>query len=261
MSFYQELCDEDIIEKAKGMLINGGFYLRESDGKIAADTITSWDTPWHHVKHMESVHCVMWMQIIFNGFSLPLSKEQRFVPIGCQECFKTVVRPKTLKSLFSLLELQKKLNRPSKCGIETRPSVCGHYGGYFYSRGLDEGLEMYKVVRAAIDEAPDLGPATPVMLKRGCTEMEHGTIPSDKWEITPYQARIESLISRKFVIDPQTRTHPDSVILHTHRKWIEWAYQNGDMTYLDYTDGKPLPQYPAYVTYHHLSTGEKNGTK
>lgn len=259
MSFYDDLVDEDVIEKARGLLTSAGYYLRDIDGKIMADTRIGWDSPWHHIYHIESVDCVMWFQVIFMGFSLPLPKEERFVPMGCQDCYKVVVRPQTLKGLFSLVEVQKKLGKPAKCGIEIRSSVCGLYGGYFYNRGLNEGIERYKEVRAAVDIAKDLGPDIPVILKRGCTEMEQGTIPSDQWEITEKQMYLESLISRKFVIDPMLRKQPDSVIVHTHKKWIEWAYQNGDMTYLDYTDGKPLPQYPPYITYQHLSTGERNG--
>jgi hypothetical protein len=261
MSVYQALCDEDILEKARGLLTSGGFFLRDTDGRITCERSVSWDQPWHHVKHMDSVDCVLWFQIIFNGFSLPLPKEERFVPLGCQDCYKVVVRPKTLKGLFSLLAMQKKLNRPSKCGIETRPSVCGLYGGYFYNRGLEEGLERYKEVRGAVNDTDNLGPDTVVMLKRGCTEMEHATKPSNEWTITDKQLHIESLVLRKFVIDPQSRMQTESIQLHAHKQWIEWAYQMGDMTYLEYTDGKPLPQYPEYVTYHHLSTGEKNGTK
>jgi hypothetical protein len=261
MSIYQALCDEDILEKARGLLTQGGFFLRDTDGRITCERSVSWDQPWHHVKHMDSVDCVLWFQIIFNGFSLPLPKEERFVPLGCQDCYKVVVRPKTLKGLFSLLTMQKKLNRPSKCGIETRPSVCGLYGGYFYNRGLEEGLERYKEVRAAVNDTGNLGPDTVVMLKRGCTEMEHATKPSNEWGITDKQLHIESLVLRKFVIDPQSRMQTESIQLHTHKAWIEWAYQNGDMTYLEYTDGKPLPQYPAYVTYHDPKTGENNGTK
>jgi hypothetical protein len=135
------------------------------------------------------------------------------------------------------------------------------YGGYFYNRGLEEGLERYKEVRAAVNDTDNLGTDTVVMLKRGCTEMEHATKPSNEWTITDKQLHIESLVLRKFVIDPQSRMQTESIQLHAHKQWIEWAYQMGDMTYLEYTDGKPLPQYPEYVTYHHLSTGEKNGTK
>ena len=71
---------------------------------------------------------------------------KKWVPSKCMGCWKVVVRLKTLKQLFSLLQLQMRMGRPSKCGIEVRESVNGLYGGYFYNHSLEEGLECYSAV-------------------------------------------------------------------------------------------------------------------
>ncbi|KKL67647.1 hypothetical protein LCGC14_2132920, partial [marine sediment metagenome] len=52
------------------------------------------------------------------------------------------------------------------------------------------------------------------------------------------------------VKDDVERSQPEHLVRHIHRKWIEFAYKNGDETYKHFTNGKPL--YPAYRTYHHL---------
>ena len=250
-SYYEQLCKDDIISKAKTLMRNKGYYLRDIDGKITVDTRTGWDTPWHHVKHSDKLNCHYWHSVLFDVFSMQLPTEKRFVPLGCLDCYKVVVRPKTLKQLFALLEIQKQLDRPCKLGIETRDTVHGLYGGYFYNRGLDNGIECYKVVRSAVDNNEILGPEVEVLLKRACTEFEHAIGPSDKWEIKPGQIELEQLVSQKFVVDPQLRIQPDHAITYVHRRWIEWAYKNGDSTYLEYTNGKSI--YPKYVTYHHMA--------
>jgi len=225
-----------------------GYKLRDGDGKLYAKTSLAWDTPWHHVHHAGNLDCHTWHRIIFDFVFTAVGKQ--FVPLNCHNCFKVVVRIPTLKALFALLNLQKRMGRPSKCGIEIRDTVFGLYGGYFYNWGLDAGLECYEAVRAEIDAEAGLGKDIPVILKRACTEFELKAGPSDKWEITPEQEQLEALVNRCFVRDIMHREQPAHAIANIHRKWIEWAYACGDLTYLEYTGGKPL--YPPVVTYHHL---------
>ena len=175
--------------------------------------------------------------------------------MNCHNCFKVVIRPPTLRSLFALMDLQKRMGRPSKCGIEIRDTVFGLYGGYFYNWGLDAGLECYEAVRAAIDAEPELGPDVPIILKRACTEFEMLCGPSDKWEISEKQIELESLVNRWFVRDIKHRTQPEHAIANVHRKWIEWAYACGDPTYAEYTNGKPV--HPPVVTYQNLKKESK----
>jgi hypothetical protein len=205
----------------------------------------------------------LWHQIIFDLISLKQPAEKQFVPRNCLSCWKVVVKPRTLEQLFHLLELQKASGRPSKCGIEPRESVNGLYGGYFYNRSIDAGLECYyavsemmtadTVLAPLLDEVDDDGKTTRLILKRACTEFEHAVGPSDKWpedynSVSPEQAAIEDIVERWVATDDVVRAQPENVKWNVMRRWIEWAWMHGDPTYAKFTGGKPL--YPPYVTYH-----------
>jgi hypothetical protein len=245
MSYYDDLVAQDIITLARPLLAQAGYKLRFGDGKLIGELSMAWDTPWIHVRHSD-LDCYTWHQVMFDVIFARIGK--KFVPAKCQNCYKVVVRPQSIVQLFALLGLQQQLNLPSKCGIETRPSVHGLYGGYFYNWGIEAGKECWQTVRDAVTEDPVLGEDVAVILKRACTEYEMACGPSDQWEVTPEQEEIEALVNRLLVRDPMTQQQPEHLWAHVQRKWIEWAYANGDPTYAAFTDGKPL--YPPYVTYH-----------
>jgi len=250
-SFYQSKLNEDVITGFRPLLEQGGFKLRDADGKIEVDsTGLGWNTPWHHVAQDYFLDCNTWHRIMFDFFSRPLPEGQRFVPSPCQQCWKVVVRPKNLTGLFALLTIQGRLGRPSKCGMEIRPAVHGLYGGYFYNHSIEQGLECYNLIRDEVDADINLGPDVVVLLKRACTEYEQVCGPSDQWKVTNFQRAIETKINKVYVKDHTTRIQPDHAISFVHKSWIEWAYQNGDETYLKFTNGIPL--YKPYVTYQHL---------
>ena len=250
-SFYDWMTAHDILEHLRPLWEGGGFHLR-ADGKLEGNPQSAIEGPWHYIKHRWEFDCFTWHQVIFENISKRLVIGQKFVPAGCQECFKVVVRPRTLKQLFALEKLQIAMDRPCKCGIEVRETVHALYGGYFYNKGLIEGLERYQEVYRAVNEDKYLGPDVAVILKRGCTEFELECGPSDQWQTSPEQLKIEAMVDQYLVKDNVLRKQPDHVIWHLHRKWIEFAYARGDSTYAEFTDGKPL--YPLPVTYHHLAT-------
>jgi hypothetical protein len=253
-TYYEDLVANDIVDMMKPLLDANGYKIRWGDGKLHAELMMAHETPWHHIKHDGTLDCHTWHAILFDVVYQRTGK--KYVPIKCQECWKVVVRPKTLLGLFALEAIQKQLNRPSKCGIEVRETVHGLYGGYFYNHSRDEGLECYRVVRAAVDAEPLLGPDTKVLLKRACTEFEMKVGPSDEWEITDEQRHIEALIDRWVVQDPMVQEQPDYLVNRIHRRWIEFAFAAGDETYAHFTDGKPV--HPDYVTYHHLAEESKD---
>jgi len=255
-SYYQQMVDNDIVSKFRPLLKGGGYRLRDEDGKICV-TIPSlaYDTPWHHVMNDAFFDCQRWHSILFDLFSATMPLKEAFVPSACQQCWKVVVRPQTLLSLFALLNLQKHMDMPSKCGIEVRSYVHGLYGGYFYNHTLELGLECYKMVRSKVNETPHLGENTPVVLKRACTEFEKRLGDSTKWRVTQKQLFIETIVNKWFVRDNTMRTQPQHIIANVHRAWIEWAYQNGDETYKAFTEGNPL--YEPVKTYHHLADKPK----
>lgn len=255
ISYYDWLRQNDVVEWVKPLLQQAGWAWREADGKLHAQFKPGiYDTPWHHVKSDYRLKCGLWHQIMFDLVGSRLPSGSKFVPSKCQNCYKVVVRPQTLVQLFALIDIQKELGRPSKAGIERRESVFGLYGGYFYNVGLKEGKECYNIVRKAVDENKHLGPDVPVILKRACTEYEMALGDSDKWEITEEQLRIEALLDRWLITDDVEMKQPEKMVHHVQRKWIEWAFANGDETYGKFTNGEPL--YPPYKTYHHISDEE-----
>lgn len=255
LGYYSRCVSKDIIGLAKPLLERGGYNLRWGDGKFHADLSMTPETPWVHVKHDGTLDCHTWHAIMFDVI-FKIAGE-KYVPSPCQECWKIVARPQTLLGLFALGEIQVRMGRPAKHGIEMRETVHGLYGGYWYTKSLEEGRECYRAVREAVDAEPLLGPDTPVLLKRACTEYEMECGPSDKWEVTADQKRIEELVNNTFVRDPVAQQQPDHVINRVHRRWIEFAYAAGDPTYKHFTNGEPV--HPPYVTYHEDIEAEIRG--
>ncbi len=255
---YRRLKDQNILRLLQPLIQKKAYVVRKSDGKLKIpDTAQiAINTPWIFNGAGFGYDCYYWTKVIFN--TLSKNVKGRFVPRHCQNCWKVVVKPRTLEQLFALLELQQKSGLHSKCGIELRDSVPGLYGGYFWNRGKEAGLRCYdtvldlmktnKILSPLLDEVDNNDKTTRIILKRGCTEMEHACGPSDKWEITPAQNALEDLAATFVVQDTENLTQQDHLIWDVQQRWIEWAWKNGDPTYALYTDGEPL--YPAYVIYH-----------
>lgn len=242
-NLYVNLSKLDLIKKLEKLLAGGGYILREEDGRfVPPRTAMGYDVPWVYVKSIEGNRCDLAHKVYAELLD--------HIPSFCRECYKVVVRPRTLEELFDLLELQVQMGVPCKCGIERRETVKGLYGGYFYCRGVEEGKKRYKEVRKLVNE--HLSPETTVLLKRYCTEFEIGEYskgpsneyPDATWEDKEMELWVEDLIPR--VGHPTEQ--PDHVRAHVMRKWIHYAYQNGDETYKLFTDGSPL--FPGYITYH-----------
>jgi hypothetical protein len=237
---YNEAKKTNILRALKPAFKKGMLYIRPEDKKIGMRTGLMWNTPWIHAggEAPPDRNCVL-----FHGLMLEYCS---FIPAKCQECWKVVARPNTVKQLFKISELQLMSDRDSKAGIEIRPSVGGNYGAYWYNNSIEEGDECRKFVRTLCDEY--VGRDVQVFLKRGCTEFEHKFGPSNNWIVTPENREFEKYITDMVVIDDAAdREQPDYLVEDIHLKWVERAYEIGDETYLEFTDGKPL--YPKYVTY------------
>lgn len=237
MGLYQDLQNRDIVDTLKG-LVQENILDLQADGTFTLNYKVGLESPWVFVKQDENRRCDIWHRIVYGKLGI--------LPYPCLQCWKVVVRPRNLDEHFELWEIQKDLGRPSKLGMEVRPSVCGLWGGYFYNDSLQEGAECWKEVREAVSGR--ISEDVPVILKRGCTEFEHSFGPSDHWDdlITDDVRRTCDIVANA-VVPTEKLKQLDFVADHTVRNWIQWAYQNGDMTYLNYTDGKPL--YSPYVQY------------
>ena len=231
---------KSIFRALKPKFKTGMLYIRPEDLKIGMRTSLMWDTPWIHAggEAPPERNCVLFHSLMLHHCN--------FIPAKCQNCWKVVAKPETVSQLFKISELQQLSKRHSKAGIEIRETVGGNYGAYWYNDSIEEGEECRQYVRNLCDE--HLSPDVEVFLKRGCTEFEHKFGASNKWEVTEEAREIEQLIVENIVVeDNADRSQPWYLVDDVKQKWVEFAYERGDVTYLEFTDGKPL--YPKYVTY------------
>lgn len=237
---YLDAKKKDLIRMLTPGFKKGNFYIRD-DKKIGMRTGFTWNTPWIHRGEPPTPerNC-----ILFHGVFLHYTN---LIPQKCQECWKVVARPRTVKELFQLSELQKTSTRSCKAGIEKRPTVHGNYGAYWYNDSLLEGEECRQYV---IDLVSQISPDIDVFLKRGCTEFEHKYGESHNWSVSIDNADLERLVTENVVIEnaePDNFGQPWYVKEYVRGTWVEFAHERGDETYLEFTGGKPL--YPKYVTY------------
>ena len=231
----------------------GAYHARIEDGRFVPNfSAMSVGIPWVFAKSDLELRCDIFHKVFFDIC--------HFIPSRCRICYKVVVRPRTLRELFDLHELQREMMVPSKCGIEKRLTTSSLYGGYFYCKGKEEGLEQYQEVRKAVNE--QLSPETPVILKRYCTEFEIGPGakgPSDALpDMTEDEKWKETYILDRFPSAGFSTPQPDHIVANVMIDWIHYAYRfhaaTGDETYLEFTDSSPL--FQDYVTYHDIDTVE-----
>jgi len=249
MSYYDDLRKNDIVSWLRPLLDQKVYKCRRSDGFFemteATESILS---PWHHINYTIGKECYYLNQQLFQIIS-PRTPAGQFIPRKCQQCWKIVIRPRTLKQLFALENLLVQLAWPSKCGTERRsytPLSRHRYGGYIYNNSLDEGLERLDVIRGHLGSHPELN-GVECYLKRSCTEMEMAFPDSTTWAITDEQNRVEDMLDSMLVFNIPYSKSGQHMIDKVHIGWVEWAAENGDETYLEYTDGKRL--YPEAVRY------------
>ena len=244
-NLYLRLNKFNIIKVLTPLLKRGGYRLRAEDGKfVPIMSGMSAESPWVYVKSASDMRCDVFHRVFFDVV--------HHIPTRCRECYKVVVRPRNLIELFDLYELQVSMGVPCKCGTEMRPTTCNLYGGYFYNKGKEEGLERYKEVRDLVDE--HLSPETGVILKRYCTEFEvgpNGQGPSDELpEMTEDELWLENYILDQFPNVGFWNRQPDFVSASVMMNWIHHAYRYGDPTYKEFTSDTPL--FKPVVTYHEI---------
>ena len=246
-SFYGKCVHDDLISKIHAPLMRVGYHLSYEGKYVRLHHAVGTETPWHHVRHLGTKRCGLDHNIKFDILG--------YVPPRCLECWKVVVKPRTLKELFLLLEVEEGLKRPAKCGIDVRFYSPGLYNGFFYNNSLEEGRDRYAEVRKAVDE--HIGKDVPVILKRGCTEYEMIKGPSPAWVMTKkdweLDDRIENLVD---TYAPAALGQTEECLAQVHTHWIEWAWKFNDPTVGEYLGGEPL--YPSCVTYHE---GELNAVR
>jgi hypothetical protein len=238
-NLYETLKKNDYVTKLLPLL-RSGWKLDEHDGRfVHVNSATGHSAPWVYVKNVEGLRCDILKGVFFDVLG--------HIPLQCRNCYKVVVRPRTVVELFDLYELQKIMEVPCMCGREMRPEVNGLWGGYFYCRGLEEGLQRKDEVRALIDKW--ISPEIPVFLKRYCTEYEINGPPSNETphDITEEEQEMEDRVYFLFPSRTSYTNNPEWVYLKVMREWIEYAHAHGDNSYLELNGGESLVKQ--YVTY------------
>jgi hypothetical protein len=261
-SYYQSLKENDIIGHLKLLFTQNGYKLRSSDGKIYAELSQVTDGPWVHIAQAfrsngHPFDCYRWHKIMFVFISSRL--KEPFVPSECHKCWKVVLRPKTLKQLFVTEAMQRSLGRPSKLGMEERSKVFGNWGAYWYNESMEEGIYCYNLIKEFMSRNEDLAPlldeldengrTTQLLLKRGCTEFEDLCGPSDQWKVDEDQQKLESLVNYYVLADDLNREQFEHLQRHVKKRWIEFAWDRGDPTVLEFANRNEIGFKP-YVTYH-----------
>ena len=214
------------------------------------------DTTWIHHGRPVDRDCSRWHKIYFAKFGI--------LPRECLGCWKIVARPKNLKQLFELSELQEGMKLEGKVGVDFRDYSCykGLYLGFWYCPidDLEGARKLCREVKRKVRGALSLD--VPVILKRGCTEFEDKFGPSNNWVQSPLHRLKEDLLNSVIVVnDLMEGTQPGWIQTHVKRFWIEYAHRMGkDSTVKDFVRYYPysLGSVPT-VTYDDLVPKIKGG--
>lgn len=235
MNLYGELAMLDVLQPIKNKYKIE--FDEEGKPKVFLKASLDCDTPWiSNCREDEARKCNLW-GAYFNNYGI--------ISQGCFKCYKIVMSISTLRDLFQVLTYQKGQEITCKCGIERRRYVgkVGKYGAYWYTPlggGIEKGREIYNQIKKDF-------PNFPLILKRGCTEFEMMYNPSSKWEQFGEErgwADTEQILDSIFVADPMSlkveMNTPELLEMTVVRRWVEYAFEHGDETYLDFTDGQRL---------------------
>lgn len=251
LSKYDQLSARNIIKPIIHKLLDGTFEI-EADHKIYLRNSIMPERPWLNSKSDPERYCNKWSEVYFNYYKI--------IPIACRNCWKICFVPETLTELFKVRDLQDAMGFVSKCGAELR-AFSGNKGGYmavWYSPldgGLKRGREIHGLVDAKIQSLLGRDEKREVTLKRGCTAMEKYTmdafnIGADKWdglaEKLQYDAR-EILLDTVWMTVKKIIDVPTFANEHIEQLMIDFAFENGDKTYLEYTNG--IPHVAPLVTF------------
>lgn len=232
---------DEIIKTVTDRLTGAGFQV---DNGVITCAYPQWKRLNHdfiHIAIETRFDCGTWHDLLFD-----IALGQKYIPSPCFNCYKVVIAIPTVAELFGLYNILKRLNIPSKCGLDgNRVNTNRLYAGYVYNVGLEEGRERKELIRKEVDER--IGTHIQVILKRGCTEYEQIYGPSDKWWVVPEQLETEKIVFENFRWGIKDVPQDIAQVSETMSEWIKRAYQWGDQSYLKLTGGKPL--YQPCVTY------------
>lgn len=210
--------DDKVTGKLEKLVEMGEFRVGESGRLRAGNPQGAKNTPWiflnHNTRHK---FCGLWNSIYCGQFKL--------IPTPCRfSCWKTVIKPRTVEELFHVHDVLRATGLPSKCGADLRKYTFGPWAGFVYADTLEEGRRYYRTVRKVISD--DI----PIILKRGCTEMER-LKPSNTWDqITQAEVRLEERLNDVFEFTELFFQQAEWLKARIKERWIERAIEIGDPT-------------------------------
>lgn len=179
------------------------------------------------------------------GFLFRQAYGQAAVPVGCRHCFKVQVRPTSLEQLIATQKIAQDLPYAYKAGASLNARYqAGPYRALFYLDGLQNAREAYQRVLERVLATPELGTKVSVSIKRGCSEYEVHCGPSNEFTFSDELAAAELELLKRLRPSAPPKAKQRALAMMT---WIQIAYQLGDESYKQFTQGRPL--YPEPVCY------------
>lgn len=251
-SFYEKICETDILSPVAEALGRKVFSF-DKDYRIPLKRQRPADRLWLNSAHCGVRDCGIWMDVYFKFYKL--------IPRGCRCCWKLALKVETVGEALEIHRLQAGMGLPAKVGPEVRGYTgwSGKFHAFWYcplDGGLKGAREQWELVGEKLTTL--LGPEHCLHLKRGCTEMEYlaiqaGLGASDQWDkMSGIFDSLEGMLEELFYVtessaDLAAVKLPWYVYNKIVRTWIEKAFENGEETYLTYTNGKVLaPKALAY---------------
>lgn len=189
--------------------------------------------------------CGLWWNVYYSIYKM--------IPRNCYNCWKVYTVIPTVRKAIAIEKAFRDW-LPGKIGPERRPWTgrLGNFMAFWYTpfgEGLEGGRRLLQRVRKKMQKEFGDVAARAVHLKRGCSEFERDFGPSDKWpwpRPEVWNLR-EDLADTLFEI-PQYDTLRMFGPARTERlqQWIEYAFEHGDQTYLDFVSKKFSMDYVRY---------------
>ena len=156
------------VEENLHRALESGRLKQTEDGRYYLPQEAEGVSPWIHVSKGPSLDCEFKIRFLFE-----YAYDKSVVPLGCKNCYKVSVTPKSLSQLMALKSVQEKMGRKAKCGVEVdRETTQNIYSGFFYCQGIDEARLLHQETRKVINDSPKLGADVVMHIKRGCTEYD-----------------------------------------------------------------------------------------
>ncbi len=247
--YFAQLCSQDVMSAvaqplATGLLKMGtDQIIRPGNKRILAQR------PWVSSKICPDRMCFLWKDILFEYY--------QFIPKACRMCWKVTCHVPTVEDAFNSLDHLRRYDAVGKVGMENR-GYTGHVGQYLVvwylplGDPLEKQREEAKLIKKKFRR--EVKHDATVNLRRGCTEMEKKYYPADSWEILASAFDTdEEKVSPHFADDDNIMEQPYLQEINAKSKWIDRAFEHGDLTYLKYVEMPHIPPRIDWMNSIHAS--------